>query len=57
MTKARIEVRQYISTIHMIFDDEGNLIGEEDQNDADWYDTVGIRPLTEDERAKWGLST
>lgn len=49
-----VEVREYISTIYMFFDGDGNLLGEDPQNDMTWHDTRETRPMTDDEREDWG---
>ena len=53
MTEARVEVRQYMSTIKMFFNEDGDLVGEEDQNASSWYDTLENRPMTDDEKKDW----
>lgn len=48
-----MEVREYTHTIHMFFDGNGNVLGEEDQNDNMLNDIIETRPMTEDEREDW----
>lgn len=48
-----VEVREYTHTIHVFFDGDGNIIGEEPQSDDAWNDTRETRPMTEDEREDW----
>ena len=51
----RVEVREYMYTENVYFDEEGNVLGTERNYDDAWHDTRESREMTDDERSDWGL--
>ena len=54
MTKnGRVEVREYMHTENVYFDEEGNELGSERNYDDTWHATRESREMTDEERAEW----